>query len=980
MKLGRSKLTFTAASVTLLLLAGTVVTLAPPPSQTPITRAPTSLPLRFEPAEGNGALAQSFVVRGPNYLGSLSGNEMELHLPTAGDGWQAVRMQLEGAKPSRPGQGTERLLGRSNYFIGNDPSEWRQDVPQFQRVEFEDVYPGIDLVYRRSDGRVGRNSLEYDFIVEPGAEPSRISLRFDGPSEPRIVDGQLTVRTPAGNLVQDRPFVYQQIAGVQREVAAHFVNRTDESFGFSLGDYNSSYPLVIDPRVEFSTYIGGIDLETINEAIYDEEQDRLIVGGRTFSPNFPARPEGNFANFRGIQDGFVAALTADGSELLWTTFIGTPGHEEIADIAFLENIVWMTGFTNDPNFPVTEPNGFSGRRDTFLFALSDDGNRIIYGRYTGGIDAEEGLSVDVCRRGDDIIAVQGGRTDGRDFPITGGQPFHGGGLLDSFVEVQVLRREQPTGDFFMRKRAGRYMGGIGEESGKEIIIAGCEESAGPSILLGSDVTSQGLPIGPLPFQASAGGQTDVHLIAWRLIDEPGMPLDLTQIGGTYIGGTRDDVLEDLELTKRPYVPGGLAANRIGVLMTTNSGKLPTLGHAFRSRGFIPEDPDMYIIVLSGDELGSIFDTPDEEDPFWATYLGTDGEEQGGGLTLDANGCVVVAGGTDSPDYPVSEDAVQPTYAGGSLDAVVTRVCGYGSWIEFSSYFGGLERDRATDIVIDPRGQYYVVGESGLGFPTTPESFQPLFGGGSGDAFVVKFQQVFLPRDGYGNAAKFESAERGGISPQEIVVGFGYNVGPEDPIGPIFDDQGILPRELGGVRVLLDTKTNPMLFASHTQTTFITRSTIRVPGPIYLNFEVDGDPSSVFKIPIVPSNPGIFALDASGTGQGAILNPDGTVNSPDNPSDSFIVAFGTGGGKTTPQCPDGGIAPAEEPLPRLQLATTATIGGAPADVLYSGSAPGLVCGANQWTLMPTNNPVGPAVPVKVCAGDNCTQDGITAAFE
>jgi len=190
----------------------------------------------------------------------------------------------------------------------------------------------------------------------------------------------------------------------------------------------------------------------------------------------------------------------------------------------------------------------------------------------------------------------------------------------------------------------------------------------------------------------------------------------------------------------------------------------------------------------------------------------------------------------------------------------------------------------------------------------------------------------------------------------------------------------LPRGLGGARVLLDTKTNAMLFSSRSQTTFITRSTIRVPGPIYLNFELDGDPSSVFEIPIVPSNPGIFALDASGAGQGAILNPDGTVNSFDNPSDSFIVAFGTGGGKNTPQCPDGGLGPAEEPLPRLQPPATATIGGAPADVLYAGSAPGLVCGVNQWTLMPTNNPVGAEVPVKVCAGDNCTQEGITAAFK
>ena len=493
------------------------------------------------------------------------------------------------------------------------------------------------------------------------------------------------------------------------------------------------------------------------------------------------------------------------------------------------------------------------------------------------------------------------------------------------------------------------------------------------------MTSQGLPIGPLPFQWSASGGTDGHLIAWRLLDEPGMPLDLTQVGGTYIGGSGDDFIEDLELM-RPYVPGGLAENKIGVLFTTDSKNLPTLKHSFRSK--LPGDGEsaMYVIVLSGDELGSIFDTPDEEDPFWATYLGTDGEEQGGGLALDGNGCALVAGASDSPDYPVSADAVQSEYGGGSFDAVVTRICGYGSRIEFSSFWGGAGRDLATDVVIDSRGQYYVAGESGREFPTTPESFQPDFGGGAGDTFIAKFRQVYLPRDGYGNAAKFAPGEGGGISPQEIVTGFGYHIGPEAPIGPIFDSQGILLRELGGTRVLLDTKTNPMFFASHTQTTFITRSTIRVPGPIFLNFEVDGDPSSVFEIPIVESNPGIFALDASGTGQGAILNPDLSVNGSDNPSDSFVVVFGTGGGKTSPQCPDGGLAPAEEPFPRLDLPVTATVGGGPANILYAGSAPGLVCGVNQWTLMPTNDPVGSAVPIRICVGDNCTQDGITAAFE
>ena len=149
----------------------------------------------------------------------------------------------------------------------------------------------------------------------------------------------------------------------------------------------------------------------------------------------------------------------------------------------------------------------------------------------------------------------------------------------------------------------------------------------------------------------------------------------------------------------------------------------------------------------------------------------------------------------------------------------------------------------------------------------------------------------------------------------------------------------------------------------------------------IQFMVGGDPSNTITVPVVPANPGLYSLNASGAGQGAILNPDFSVNGPDNPapSDSFVSLFGTGGGTVDPPCPEGGVGPSAEPLPRLQLPVRALVNGEEAQVLFAGSAPQLVCGANQYVVAPAGNPTGPAVPIQVCVNDACS-NVVTAAFE
>ena len=212
------------------------------------------------------------------------------------------------------------------------------------------------------------------------------------------------------------------------------------------------------------------------------------------------------------------------------------------------------------------------------------------------------------------------------------------------------------------------------------------------------------------------------------------------------------------------------------------------------------------------------------------------------------------------------------------------------------------------------------------------------------------------------------------------------VGPEVGVGLMFDGDSSVLREIGGTQALVNGEAAPMVLASRFQSSFVAPADLLIAkgtaeDTATIQFVVDGDRSNTLTVPVVAANPGLFSLDASGTGQGAILNPDFSVNGQGNaaPSDSFISVFGTGGGTVDPPCPDGEVGPSAEPLPRLQLPTRALVNGEDAQVLFAGSAPQLVCGANQFVIAPANNPTGQEVTVQVCVNEACS-NVVTAAFE
>jgi hypothetical protein len=248
-------------------------------------------------------------------------------------------MQVLGGNPSPAVTGLEQLPGKVNYFLGNDPSQWHTNIATYSKVEYQQVYPGINLVYYGHQGQ-----LEYDFVVAPGADPGVIRLGFAGADGVAVnAQGDLVVHlgepggvSPGVTLNQHKPVVYQEVNGARQEIASAFVLTTDHSpltklpltthqVSFQLAPYDASRPLVIDPVLSYSTYLGGSGIDAGTGIAVDPSTGDALLTGYTQSTDLPtANPlQPNYGG--GFSDAFVVRLSADGSALVFSTYLGGRG-------------------------------------------------------------------------------------------------------------------------------------------------------------------------------------------------------------------------------------------------------------------------------------------------------------------------------------------------------------------------------------------------------------------------------------------------------------------------------------------------------------------------------------------------------------------------------------------------------------------------------------------------------------------------------
>ncbi len=378
-----------------------------------------NLPLSFEPNRGQTDGQVQFLSRGWGYTLFLTANQAVLSfnppLPEPAQPATTLLMELAGANPTPQISGLDQLPGRSSYFIGKEAGKWRRNIPTYARVQYRDVYPGVDLIYYGH-----HQQLEYDFIPAPGADPNTITLRFQGADKLEVdAEGDLVLYSRMGKVRFQKPLVYQEVDGVRRQIPGGYVLKGDQRVHFQLGGYDRERTLVIDPVLLYSTYLGGSDSDE-GKGIAVDTEGNVYVTGVTKSTDFPT--VNAFKTGVVDQDTFVAKLDASGSSLLYSTYLGGNGGDhghgiavDGAGNAYVTGLTWSSDFPTVDALQTVLADAFDGQ-DAFVAKLNASGSSLIYSTYLGGSDLfgngrEEGIVIAA-----DNPAYVAGVTWSEDFP------------------------------------------------------------------------------------------------------------------------------------------------------------------------------------------------------------------------------------------------------------------------------------------------------------------------------------------------------------------------------------------------------------------------------------------------------------------------------------------------------------------------------------------------------------------------------------
>lgn len=643
------------------------------------------------------------------------------------------------AKPVITGEAEDS--GKVNYLIGNDPSRWHTDLSTFREVVYHDVYPGIDLRFYGNSGM-----LEYDLLVKPGACVEDIRLAYDGVDRLSLVKGELVATTPFGEMKQSQPYVYQVLGDDRVTVPGSFRLAGDNGYGFAIASYDTGYPVVIDPGIRYSTYLGG----TAADKAYDVDvnDSGIILTGETVSNDFPMASSYN-GTYSGTKDIFVTKLAADGQSLVFSTYLGGNGADVGNAVCYgLSDQVIIGGETVSINFPClyADQNNFCSQFDYWtdgtLTILNSAGNALVFSTYVGGSEVD--TVEDVAFGHLDRIYVVGWTNSPRD------NPFYEDPEYDFPVSLTAYQNDNAgSSDAFVLiyesdgdpRLASTFFGGTGADWGYGIASA----SGFPNyVYICGGTMSTNLPL-LNEYQSSNRGNADAFVTAFYVLLDP-------IAYSTYLGSSGSDGAYSIAVKSQnePY----------DIVVTGEAGggatPFPNLNAYQGSYG---GNTDAFVAHIDTEESGSA-------SLKYSTYFGCAGTEKGNGITVDSNGKVHVAGevGNQSVDcYCYQKNAFQPNRnngAGGvSNDAFVAKFdlsqSGANSLL-WSSYLGGSGNDWG-EAVAQLNGCYtYVAGytDSTTDFPITTNAYQTSYQGGTCDAFVTQISDseiyIAIPSFNFGD--------------------------------------------------------------------------------------------------------------------------------------------------------------------------------------------------------------------------------------
>jgi hypothetical protein len=337
------------------------------------------LPLSFIENRGQASQDVEYIIKTPQWAAFFKRSDVAFII-SSGNNSSIVNMTFEGTGPQEI-IAENPLSGKVNFLLGNDSSKWITELPTYAEIRYENLYPGIDLIFRGSDG-----ILKHEFLVEPEADPNRIVLAYDGQSNLSLDDnGSLVIRTPTGDLTDSAPFCYQDINGRRAIVDGEYQRIDDKRMGFRIQNYSKSYPLVIDPVLKYSTYLGGSNGDS-GYGISVDKSGNAYVTGITYSTNFPTQSPFQAAN-AGSGDAFVTKLNPCGSGLIYSTYLGGNSFDSGYSIDVDDSgNAYVAGITYSTNFPTQNPYQatYAGGGDTFVTKLNPCGSGMVYSTYLGG--------------------------------------------------------------------------------------------------------------------------------------------------------------------------------------------------------------------------------------------------------------------------------------------------------------------------------------------------------------------------------------------------------------------------------------------------------------------------------------------------------------------------------------------------------------------------------------------------------------------
>jgi len=674
------------------------------------------LPLYFEANRGQTDDRVKFVSRGPRSNLFLTSTEAVLVLvqPNSqtsdrpeqrGATRVALRMAFVSANPQPAVTGHDELPGKINYFVGSDRTKWRPNTPAYTKVRYEGIYPGIDVAYYGN-----QRQLEYDLIVAPRANPDSIALSVQGADAIALDEtGDLVLDTALGSVRMHKPFVYQDVDGVRQEIAGGYVLKGAHQIAFKVGAYDIRRPLVIDPVLFYSTYVGGSGGEAARAIAVDASGNAYITG-ETVSVDYPTIAGSFDTSFHGgsvFGDAFVTKLNPTGSALVYSTYLGGTGEDQgLGIVVDASGNAYVTGRTSSTNFPVTagafELAYAGGADDAFVTKVNPAGSGLVYSTYLGGNqqDIASGIAVDSL-----LNAYVVGTTVSLNFPTTVGSlhPAYLGGSSDAFVTKLNSLGTTLVYSTFLGGDLSDFGFGIA------VNVAGNAHVTGQTNSLGIATASA--------FQTTFGGVIDAYAAK---LNAAGTGLDYL----SYLGGTGVDAGYGVTVD---------ASNNLYVTGQTESTNFPTTSGAFDTS--LGGALDAFVTKINSTGSAAAY----------STYLGGSDNDAGTSIAVDASSTAYVAGATLSTDFPTM-NAFQASYGGGFFDAFVTRVNAIGSALVYSSYLGGSGFDQGFGIAVDsfPIPNAYVAGATGSGnFPTTAGAFQTTLAGPT-DAFVVKISDGVAP--------------------------------------------------------------------------------------------------------------------------------------------------------------------------------------------------------------------------------------------